>query len=59
VCVLKEKVRVAKKEIMVKLAFSPEHHLCSSSSLGLALLLGASRAPGSTRTEQLGFAGYM
>lgn len=54
-----QKVRQAKREVMMKLAFFPENHLCGSSQIGLALLLGASRAYGSSRTEQLGFAGHM
>lgn len=44
--VLKEKVRLAEREVMIKLAFFPGKHLCSSSGLSLALLLGAGRAAG-------------
>lgn len=48
--VLKEKVRLAKREVMMKLDFFPESHLCSSSQRGSALLLEEGRAHGSTRT---------
>lgn len=57
--VLKEKVRLAEREVMMKLAFVPGKHLCSSSGLSLSLLLGAGRAPGNTLTEKMGYAGYM